>query len=117
VNTKGLFIIVLTISIIGFSSGVYHKYIKPYSEDRLQIERTNLNGEKIQRQLNLGEMIVLLNRLESIKKANRIESDENDVVIKRLKTINAVLILGMLLCVFAFIWSIQKLRKLTFRQY
>lgn len=60
-------------------------------------------------------MIELLNRLESIKKANRIEFDENDEVIKRLNTINAVLVPGMLLCVFAFIWSIQKLRKLTFR--
>lgn len=106
-----LIIVILIISMIGFTSGTYFKFIKSYSEDKLQVEKTNLAGQKTQRQLKLGEMISMLNELNTIVDEYKIESDENHAALKRLKTINLGSIIIMILSSLAFIWSIQKLRK------
>lgn len=104
-------IIILICSIVVFSTGAYFKFIESYSGEELQVNTTNLAGEKIQRQLKLGDMIIMLNELESIRKEYEIKSDENETALKNLKRINIVLISMMILSLFAFIWSIQKLRK------
>ena len=109
-NNK-LMIIILISSIVVFSTGAYFKFVKSYSSEELQVNTTSLAGEKIQRQPKLGEMITMLNELESIRKEYKIKSDENETALKNLKRINIVLISMMILSLFAFIWSIQKLRK------
>jgi hypothetical protein len=106
-----LMIIILISSIVVFSTGAYFKFVKSYSGEELQVNTTSLAGEKIQRQPKLGDMIKMLNELESIRKEYEIKSDENETALKNLKRINIVLISMMILSLFAFIWSIQKLRK------
>ncbi len=108
---KNLIIFILIISTFVFSTGVYLKFIKSYSEEKLQVETTNLAGEKIQRQLKLGEMISMLKELESVEEEYEIDSDENDIALKKLRTINVLSIFAMFLSCLTFIWSIQKLRK------
>jgi hypothetical protein len=56
-------------------------------------------------------MIIMLNELESTRKEYEIKSDENETALKNLRRINIALISMMILSLFAFIWSIQKLRK------
>jgi len=107
-------IILLIISIIGFSTGVYFKFIKSFSDEKLQVEKTNLVGVKNQRQLKLGEMISMLKELESIRKEDEIAFNENDVVLKRLRVIHTVSIIVMIFSCVVFIWSINKVRKETF---
>jgi len=104
-------IFILTISTIVFSTGIYFKFIKSYSKERLQVETTNLGGEKFQRQLKLGEMISMLKELESIEEEYEIDSDENDIALKKLRTIDVLSIFAVILSYFSFFWSIQKLRK------
>lgn len=106
-----IMIIILAFSIIVFSTGAYFKFIKSYSEKELQVETTNLAGEKIQRQLKLGEMITMLNELESISKEYEIKSDENKTALKHLKRINTTIICMMILSLFTLFWSVKKLRK------
>jgi len=110
-TNKRLMIIILISSIIVFSTGAYFKFVKSYSGDELQVNTTNLAGEKIHRLLKLGDMIIMLNELESIRKEYEIKSDENETALKNLRRINIALISMMILSLFAFIWSIQKLRK------
>ena len=104
-------IFILIISTIIFSTGIYFKFIKSYSNERLQVETTNLAGEKIQRQLKLGEMISMLKELESIEEENKIDSDENDIALKKLRTIDVLSIFAVILGYFSFFWSIRNLRK------
>lgn len=104
----------MIISTIVFSIGIYFKFIKLYSKERLQVETTNLGGEKFQRQLKLGEMISVLKELESIEEEYEIVSDENDIALKKLRTIDVLSIFAVILSYFSFFWSIQKLRKKTF---
>lgn len=85
-----LMIIILISSIVVFSTGAYFKFVKSYSGEELQVNTTSLAGEKIQRQPKLGEMITMLNELESIRKEYEIKSDENETVLKNLKRINIV---------------------------
>ncbi|MFW5879590.1 MAG: hypothetical protein ACOCUV_02070 [bacterium] len=111
---KNSMIFILIISAIVFSTGIYFKFIKSYSKERLQVETTNLGGEKFQRQLKLGEMISMLKKLESIEEEYEIDSDENDIALKKLRTIDVLSIFAVILGYFSFFWSIQKLRKKTF---
>lgn len=110
---KNYLFLILILSIIGFTSGLYLKFIRPYSEDKLQVETTNFQGENIQRQLKLGEYISMLNDLETIAEANSIESKENDLALKILKTINIFSIILMILCCLVFLWSVQQIIKIN----
>ena len=102
---------ILIISVIGFSTGFYLKYIKAYTDDKLQIETTNLKGEKIQRQPNLKENIAMLEKLENIAVSNNVEFKENKPALKRPKTINIIYLTIMILSCLAFLWTFQKIIK------
>jgi len=110
-KNKSLFIIILIFSVIGFSSGIYYKFIKSYSDEKLQVETTNIGGDTDSRKLKLGEMISMLEEMESIKEEYHIQADENNDALKRLKTTNTISIITMVVCFILFIWTIKKIKK------
>jgi hypothetical protein len=104
-------IIILIISIIGLSTGFYLKFIKSYIND---IQGNGVeNGESIQRPLRLGENIDFLKELNKSIISHGIESKENDIALKRLKTINTISFTIMILSSLAFLWAIQKIIKIN----
>jgi len=110
-KNKSLLIFILILSIFGFSSGIYFKFIKSYSEEKLQVETTSINGEISSKQLKLGGMISLLDEMESIKEKHQIEADENNTTLRKLKTTNSISLIGMVVCFLLFIWSIKNIKK------
>ena len=108
---KHLALIILFISTIGLSTGAYFKYIKAFSDEKLQVETTNWAGAKIHRQMKLGEAIAMQVNLKTLWNKTGIEAHENDTAIYQLKSINAIAIGTMMVCILSFIWSIKVLRK------
>lgn len=109
-NKKLLLTFILLLAIIGFSTGFYLKFIRSYSDNKLQVEQTKITGEKSQRQPRLGEMIKLMSELEdevkdsqnNFKKAVVSKSDAietNKETLKRLKTINYTSIIVMVVSI------------------
>lgn len=109
---KNYMIIILLISVVVFGSGFYLKFMKSHIND-IQTKSINYKGEAVQRQLRLGETIVYLEELKSIADSQNFESKENDIVLKKLKTVNSISITIMILSCFAFLWSIQKIIKIN----
>lgn len=110
-KNKSITLIILFISTIGLATSVYFKYIKSYSDEKLQVETTNSSEDISHRQLKLGEAIAMLEELEELKTSARIESTENKVVFKHLKTTNTISTITLAICLLASIWSIKHLRE------
>lgn len=119
-KTKNFMIIILLVSIIGFSAGLYFKFIKAYSNEKLQVQTARLNGAQIQRQLKLGEMISLLEGLkETVIQSNNLHAinvdnnndvfSENERSLKKLKLINYVSIAMMIITLILAIVTLRKL--------
>ncbi|NQU52647.1 MAG: hypothetical protein HQ522_08920 [Bacteroidetes bacterium] len=101
--------LILIVSVIGFTTGFYLKFIKSYTDEKLPINATNYVGESIQRQPKLSETIAFLEKLETITDSNKIINKENDNTLKRLKTINLISIIAMIISIVLAIGSTQKL--------
>ena len=102
---KNYLTLILIVSTIGFLSGFYLKFVKSYTDEKLQIKTT----DNIQRQLNLSETISFLKEFKNMDNSNKIIGAENDSALKRLKTINLMSIIAMSLSINLAIWSTQKL--------
>ncbi len=102
---KNYLTLIIIVSIIGIGSGFYLKFIKTYTDEKLQITTT----DNIQRQPKLSETIAFLEEYKNTTDSNNIISAENDNKLKRLKTINLISIIVMSISVFLAIWSTQKL--------
>ena len=102
---KNYLILILIVSVIGFSTGFYLKFIKSYSDEKLQIKTT----EHVPKQAKLSETIAFLEKFESITNSYKLKSTENKNALKRLKTINLTSILTMIISIIFAIWSFQKL--------
>ena len=110
-NKKHHLIIFFTISIIGFTTGVYLKFFKTYQND-IQITVKNIDGESTQKQLRLNENIEFLQELDKTFTSHRIDRTEKDKLpqaLKRLKIINTISIASMIISIFLFLWSLRKL--------
>lgn len=102
---KNYLTLILIASLIGFLSGSYLKFVKSYTDEKLQIKTM----DNIQRQLNLSETITFLEEFKNMDNSNKIIGAENDSALKRLKTINLMSIIAMSLSIILAIWSTQKL--------
>jgi len=101
--------LILIVSVIGFATGFYLKFIKSYTDEKLQGSATTFLGENVDRQLNINETIAFLEKLESIKASNKIDSNENDNALKWLKTINLLSIIAMVISLILAFWITKKL--------
>lgn len=102
---KNYLTLILIASLIGFVSGFYLKFVKAYSDEKLQITTT----DNIQRQPKLSETIAFLEEFKNMTDSNKIIGTENDSALKRLKTINLMSIIAMSISIVLAIWSTQKL--------
>lgn len=102
---KNYLILILIVSIIGFASVFYLKFIKTYTDEKFQIQTTN----DILKQPTLGETIAFMKATEAITDSNGIISTENDKALKMLMRINLMLIITMSISVIVAIWSTKKL--------
>ena len=106
-------IILLLISILGFSFSFYTKYMKSYVQGVEKVEKS-IDNEITSKQLNLSENIAFLEKIEKIKDSNSIlnvKGDKNKEAIKTLKTINIICIVGMTLFILLFISLIMRLKN------
>ena len=102
---KNYLTLILIASLLGFVSGFYLKFIKTYTDEKLQITTT----DNIQRQPKLSETIAFLEEFKNMTDSNKIIGTENDSALKRLKTINLMSIIAMSISIVLTIWSTQKL--------
>lgn len=102
---KNYLTLILIASLIGFVSGFYLKFVKAYSDEKLQITTT----DNIQRQPKLSETIAFLEEFKNMTDSNKVIGTENDSALKRLKTINLMSIIAMSISIVLAIWSTQKL--------
>lgn len=102
---KNYLTLILIASLIGFVSGFYLKFVKAYSDEKLQIMTT----DNIQRQPKLSETIAFLEEFKNMTDSNKVIGTENDSALKRLKTINLMSIIAMSISIVLAIWSTQKL--------
>nr|WP_319573263.1 hypothetical protein [uncultured Draconibacterium sp.] len=108
------FIILLIISVLGFSFSFYTKYMRNYMLGVRKLEKANDNRIALE-QLNLSDNIALLEKLEKTKisvEAGGAKGDENAKILNRLKTINTLCTTGMVLFFLLFIWLVMSMRKL-----
>ena len=108
-KSKNYFYLILILSVIGFATGFYLKFVKSYTDEKLQLRVTNIVGENVVRQPKLSETIALLGKLESIKDFNKIDSNENGNTLKRLKTINILSMITMVVSIVFAFWTTKKL--------
>lgn len=95
-KNRNYLISLLMVSIVGISTGFYFKFIKSYTDEKLQIKTNN----NIERQPNLGEIIRYMEELEAIKaSAVNVEHDQNNEALKQLKTINLASIAIMMVSI------------------
>ena len=102
-KNKNYLILLLVISIVGISSGLYLKYIKSYTDESFQIRTA---GE-FKRPPTLGETINYLEELETIK--GSVINDQNDDTLQRLQTINLTSMILLVISTIIAIGTIQKL--------
>ena len=110
---KNYFIILLLVSILGFSFSFYTKYIKNYILSIEKIEKLDDNETSV-KQLNLSENIAFLEKIKKTKESigvSNVKGEENTKAIKKLKTINILCITGMTLFLILSIWLIIRMRK------
>jgi predicted permease len=106
---KNLLYLILIVSVIGFATGFYLKFVKSYTDEKLQVRVTNIAGENVESQPKLSETIALLDELESLKDSSKIDSNENNKALKRLKTINIISIIIMVVSIIIAFWTTKKL--------
>lgn len=106
---KNLLYLILIVSVIGFATGFYLKFVKSYTDEKLQVRVTNIAGENVESQPKLSETIALLDELESLKDSSKIDSNENNKALKRLKTINIISIIIMVVSIIFAFWTTKKL--------
>ncbi|WP_319481983.1 hypothetical protein [uncultured Draconibacterium sp.] len=107
------FIILLIVSVLGFSFSFYTKYMRNYIPRVEKLEMANDNNIAL-KQLNLSDNIVLLEKLEATKisvGAGDAKGNENAKILNKLKTINLLCIAGMVLFFLMFIWISMTMRK------
>ena len=102
-KNKNYLILLLVISIVGISTGLYLKFIRSYTDESFQIQTA---GE-LKRQPTLGETINYLEELETIK--GSAINDQNDDTLQRLQTINLTSMILLVISTIIAIGTIQKL--------
>ena len=105
---KKILYLILIVSVIGFATGFYLKFVKSYTDEKLQVGVTNIVGKNVEKQPKLSETIALLDEFES-KDSNKIDSNENINALKRLKTINIISIIIMVVSIIFAFWTTKKL--------
>ena len=106
-------IILLLISILGFSFSFYTKYMKNYVQGVEKVEKS-IDNETTLKQLNLSENITFIEKIEKTKDSidiSKVKGDKNKEAIKSLKTINIFCIVGMTLFTLLFISLIMRLKN------
>lgn len=104
-KNQNYLILLLIISVAGISTGLYLKFIKSYTDERLQIATTN----DVRRSPNLGQTINFLEELNTI--TGPAVNDQNDVTLKRLKTINLISIVVVIISILVAVGTAQKLLR------
>lgn len=107
-RSKYLFLI-LIVSVIGFATGFYFKFVKLYTDEKLQVSVMNVVGDNFDKQLKLSETIALLATMESIKDSKLIDRNENVHALKMLNTINIISILTMIVTIIFVFLTTKKL--------
>lgn len=104
---KRYIVILLLVSLLGFSFSYYNKYIKSYLPE---VEKTITNSkESYVHSLNLNENIAFLEKMEDAKTMVGIadaEGDTNKEALRHLKTVNWISIATMLLFGLFFMWAL-----------
>ncbi len=106
-KNKTYLILLLIISIVGISTGLYLKFIRSYTDESFQIRTA---GE-LKRPPTLGETINYLEELETIK--GSAINDQNDDTLQRLQTINLT---SMILLVISTIIAIGTTQKISTKE-
>ena len=104
-KNQNYLILLLIISVAGLSTGFYLKFIKSYTDERFQIATTN----DVERSPNLGQTINFLEELNTI--TGPAVNDQNDVALKKLKTINLTSIIVVIISILVAIGTAQKLLR------
>lgn len=102
-----IWVIIMIISILGFSTAYYFKYKKVYINEVQKTEINNDKGSQL-KQLNLRDNIKLLEGLEKTVASEGISlpDDGNRKILKRYKRINISAIASMVLFVILFLGAI-----------
>ncbi|WP_299581139.1 hypothetical protein [uncultured Sunxiuqinia sp.] len=109
-KSRNWVIVIFVIAILGFGTGYYFKYSYNYLGQNVEVE----TPDKTKSQASLSEAIAFLEEMKELTEKHSINDSsvvQNELALKRLKTINLVSITGMILTLILGIWSIRQLLR------